>query len=135
MKSILTPIENAMYGSMEDSNRHASKVCEEMSQAGRAYEHHMGAYNEMRKDYMRDLRNVVVKKCLRIVKKHSNSWFANVEVLPLHDHTTHISSTLMKISWEGKCGKFTVQGMVPTPDHVEQLIARFQRTLIAIQDT
>lgn len=118
---------------MRDENAAAAKLQEACSDAGHRRESLYWQMDEFRKDYGRKLRKIVQQRAARIVRKNSHAWCVDVDVAPMHNHTTHETLPLVTIRWADKGTDLKLTCIPSVPCMLEQFLDRFEHVVKATQ--
>ena len=118
---------------MSEENTTAATLQEAASDAGHKRESLYWQMDELRKAYGRPLRKLMQKRASRIVRKHSLAWCVDVDIVPMHDHTTHLTRPMVKIQWADKGAEIRMTCIGVTPSHLEQFLDRFEKVVMACQ--
>lgn len=109
------------YYDMRDENTSAAKLQESFSEAGQRRESLYWQMEELRKGYGRKLRTLLQKRAARIVRKNSTAWHVDVDVKPMHNHTT---LPLIVIRWADRGTELRMTAIPPVPCMVEQAVVK-----------
>lgn len=125
-------LEEAFYD-MRDENAAAAKLQEACSSAGYRRESLYRQMDEFRNGYGKKLRRIVQRRAARIVRKNSRAWCVDVDVFPLHNHTTHDTLPLVTIRWADKGTDLKLTCVPSGPLALAQFLERFEHVIVATQ--